>query len=143
MVQWKLHGLSSAQGQNFRLTSAFLQQLEDGRRYGIVDFGMLKRVTTSLLVIGMDDRPIIADTGDVIHGNLLAVYIEHIESPFIAASKQIYASELEEFAGTMNLSGYLRHLEARVKEEEDRIDRCMYVATKNTVSQRNWRSCAE
>ncbi|KAG8877126.1 hypothetical protein FRB97_003655 [Tulasnella sp. 331] len=133
LVQWKLHGLPSAQGQTHRLTSAFLQQLEDGRRDGVVDFGLLKQVTTSLLAVGMDDQPIISNSGEVVHGNLLAVYTQHIESPFIAACKQLYALELEGFTRTGNLSGYLRHLEARVREEEDRIDRCMYVATKNTL----------
>lgn len=135
LVQWKLCGLSSAQGQTQKLTSAILQQLQDRRRGGAIDSGLVKQVISSLLAIGMDNRPNIAYDGDIDLGDPLAVYTEHFESPFITATKRFYASEVEGYVSTGNLSGYLKHLENCVRAEEYWVQRCMNMTTRKAVRQ--------
>ncbi|KAG9007026.1 hypothetical protein FRB93_008293 [Tulasnella sp. JGI-2019a] len=132
LVQWKLHALPNAQGTTQRLTAAVLQQIEDERRGAVIDSGLLKQVVASLIAVGMDDRPtILAEQEDL--GDPLALYKKHVEESFITATKQFYAAELAEFKATGDVHGYFKKLDARMRDEEDRIELYLAPCTRQSL----------
>ena len=63
------------------------------------------------------------------------VYTEHLEIPLLQATETYYEHESEAFLAENNISDYMKEVERRLREEEDRIDR--YLAGKELINKCN------
>ena len=57
-----------------------------------------------------------------INKECLDVYKEHFEPPFIDSTEKYYKQETKTFLASHSLSDYLKKAEARLRQEEDRLD---------------------
>lgn len=63
----------------------------------------------------------------------LGIYTDVFERPFLDASKAFYAREGALRIGTYETAEYMLHVEARLKEEADRINACLESSTRKPL----------
>jgi cullin 1 len=85
----------------------------------------MERVVQSLVALGIDE-------GDTNRTNL-DVYKQHFEDPFLASTEGYYKAESETFIAENSVMDYMTKAEARLKEEEDRIDMYLHASSRKTV----------
>lgn len=86
-----------------------------------IDQGLVKMVLDSLVPIGFNK----ADVDE----ECLDLYKQHFEDPFIAATDQYYRTESESCLAQDSMSDYMKKVEERLKEEEDRVEQYLNTAT--------------
>ncbi|KAF7358134.1 CULLIN-2 domain-containing protein [Mycena venus] len=112
LFQWK-NAFFPVQQKHRNLTSAILRLIELQRNGKTIDQGLVKKVLGSMVSLGLDE----ANLNKV----CLDVYKEHFEIPFIEATEQYYRNESAAFLAKNGLSNYLKNVEERLREEEDRV----------------------
>lgn len=85
----------------------------------------MKKVIDSFVSLGLDD-------GDLNKVSLV-IYREYLEIPFLKATEKYYEQESEAFLAENSVSDYLEDIEARLREEEDRIDRYLNPVTRKEL----------
>lgn len=113
------------QQRHAKLATAILSLIEQQRNGEIIDQGLVKDVVGSFVSLGLDET----DSNKA----CLDVYIEHLETPFIAATESYYTKESESFLAENTIADYLRKAEDRLKEEEDRLDRYLNTLTRKPL----------
>lgn len=86
----------------------------------------MQRVVESFVALGLDD-------GDSNRQNL-EVYKESFEVPFLQATKVYYQVESQNYLAENPVTDYMKKAEARLKEEEDRVDKYLHASTRKNVS---------
>lgn len=113
------------QQRHAKLVTAILSLIEQQRNGEIIDQGLVKDVVGSFVSLGLDET----DSNKA----CLDVYIEHLETPFIAATESYYTKESESFLAENTIADYLRKAEDRLNEEEDRLDRYLNTLTRKPL----------
>ena len=90
-----------------------------------IDEGLVKTVVGSLVSLGLDRNDLNKVCFDV--------YEEHFETPFIAETVRYYKNESATFLAENSVSDYLKKAEDRLREEEDRVQRCLCTNTRQVL----------
>lgn len=141
--------------QKGKLANALLKQIEKQRNGEVIETSLVKKVIDSLgdysLVYRLSRKsrhtahiltvcvPIShtvslgLDETDTNRQNL-DVYRADFERPFISATEVYYKTESDAFVAENSVTDYMKKAEARLKEEEDRIELYLHPSTRGKVS---------
>ncbi|ESN98221.1 hypothetical protein HELRODRAFT_101759 [Helobdella robusta] len=100
------------------LRETFLSMMVKERNGEVVDRGAVKNGCQMLMVLGIDSR---------------AVYEEDFERPFLVQSAEFYKLESEKLLSENSASVYLKRVEARIFEEQERAVNCLNESTKEPI----------
>jgi len=125
LVQWKNNFFIHIQNKNSKLAGAILRLINRQRDGQEIDQGLVKRVVDSFVSLGLDEADI-----NKAH---LDVYKEHFEIPFLEATEKYYKLESEAFLAENSISDYLKKVEQRLREEEDRVERYLNTNTREPL----------
>eukprot|EP01119_Soliformovum_irregulare_P018177 TRINITY_DN5521_c0_g1_i1.p1 TRINITY_DN5521_c0_g1~~TRINITY_DN5521_c0_g1_i1.p1 ORF type:complete len:734 (+),score=232.83 TRINITY_DN5521_c0_g1_i1:107-2308(+) len=89
-----------------RLLKTLLTMIHRERTGEVINRGLIKSITQMLVDLGVSSR---------------SVYLEDFEKPFEETSSNFYRIESQEFITSNSCPDYLRKVEARIKEELDRV----------------------
>eukprot|EP01104_Vermistella_antarctica_P018565 TRINITY_DN6925_c0_g1_i1.p1 TRINITY_DN6925_c0_g1~~TRINITY_DN6925_c0_g1_i1.p1 ORF type:complete len:734 (-),score=196.01 TRINITY_DN6925_c0_g1_i1:99-2300(-) len=89
-----------------RLRDTLLDNIERERNGEVIDRRLVKSVTQMLVDVGVNSR---------------AIYEEDFEKPFLDSSAEFYRGEAQRFIGENSCSEYLKKVEARLREEAERV----------------------
>ncbi|KAN0060623.1 ubiquitin ligase (cullin) of SCF [Thecaphora frezii] len=121
LVQWKEHMFKHIQSKA-RLGNAIMKQIEKQRNGETIDASLVKNVLDSFVSLGLDE----ADTNRL----NLEVYKQEFEKPFLEATELFYKAESDSFVAQNSVTDYMKKAEARLKEEEDRVELYLHNTTK-------------
>ncbi|KAM0789674.1 hypothetical protein ACM66B_006536 [Microbotryomycetes sp. NB124-2] len=124
LVQWKDHFYKHVQSSN-KLTSAVLKLIEKQRQGETIETNLVKKVIDSFVALGLDE----ADT----NRQNLEVYRDAFEKPFLAATEIFYKAESEQFIAVNSVTEYMKKAEARLGEEESRVDLYLHASTRKSL----------
>ena len=96
--------------------------IERQRNGEAIDEGLVKKVVDSFVSLGIDESDL--------NKASLDNYKEHFEIQFLVATGAYYEHESESFVAENSLSNYLKKVEERLKEEEDRVERYLHPTTR-------------
>lgn len=129
LVSWRDNTFLYVQEQNSsgkaRLTQAVLNLIERQRNGELVDTALVQRIVESLVSLGIDE----SDT----NRTNLEVYKSAFQTPFLAATQVYYQTESEAFLAQNSVTDYMSKAEARLKEEEDRVDMYLHASSRKEV----------
>ncbi|KAF9000248.1 ubiquitin-protein ligase [Cyathus striatus] len=125
LAQWKTHFFMHIQNDNQKLAGAVLKLIQQQRNGETIDQGLVKKVVDSFVSLGLDN----ADPNK----ECLDVYKEHFEASFIDATEKYYKAESETFLAENSVSEYLKKAEARLLEEENRVERYLHTRTRKEL----------
>ncbi|EJC98884.1 Cullin-domain-containing protein [Fomitiporia mediterranea MF3/22] len=120
LVQWK-QGIFDLILDGNKLVRATLEQIEIERNGGSIDETLVKRIIDSFVYLGIDTENANEESLDI--------YKDHFENPFIAATEEYYKAESEAFLAENSVSDYLKKVEGRLKEEQERVDMYLHHIT--------------
>ncbi|GAA5919879.1 hypothetical protein JCM1841_002089 [Sporobolomyces salmonicolor] len=121
LVSWKDHFYTHVQAK-LKLTNAVLKLIEQQRNGETIETDLVKKVMDSFVALGLDE----ADT----NRQNLEVYREAFEKPFLSATETYYKAESEQFIGDNSVTEYMKKAEARLGEEENRVDLYLHASTR-------------
>ncbi|KAG8899979.1 hypothetical protein FRC00_000382 [Tulasnella sp. 408] len=129
-VRWRSYSGSKTfslyiHNKNQGLANAVLRLIEDQRNGQIIDIDLVKKVVDSFVSLGVDDFDPDKPSFDL--------YEEHFEIPLINAIEKYYRHESELLLANKSIREYLKKLEEWLKEEEDRVERCMNNVTRKAL----------
>lgn len=113
------------QHKKWRLTNALLRQVERQRNGEIVDVGMLKTVIGSFVTLGLsqgEGRP-----------PELLVYRTGFEQMFLSETSRFYRTESAEYIAQNGVTDYMKKVEIRLREEEERVQRYLHPTTEYSL----------
>lgn len=125
LVQWRKVFYEQVQSNN-KLSTAVLRQIEKERSGNVIETQLVKNVIDSLVALGLDET-------DAKRQNL-DVYRSAFEVPFIAATELYYRAESEQFIADNSVTEYMKKAEARLSEEDRRVESYLHHNTKKAVS---------
>ena len=96
--------------------------IERQRNGETIDEGLVKKVVDSFVFLGTDESDLDKASLDN--------YKEHFEIPFLVATEAYYKHDSESLVAENPLSDYLKTVERRLKEEEDRVERYLHPTTR-------------
>lgn len=96
---------------------AILRMIESERNGSTIDQGLVKKVVHSFVSLGLDDTDV--------NSECLYVYGDDFEMPFLAATERYYRKKSRAFLENHSVIEYLKKAEEWLKEEEDRVERCL------------------
>ncbi|ESN98219.1 hypothetical protein HELRODRAFT_84693 [Helobdella robusta] len=100
------------------LRETLLSMVAKERKGEVVDRGAVKNGCQMLMVLGIDSR---------------AVYEEDFERPFLVQSAEFYRLESEKFLSENSASVYIKKVEARILEEQERAVHYLDKSTKEPI----------
>lgn len=124
LAQWKEHMFRHVKAKQ-RLVNALLKQVEKQRNGEVIETSLVKKVIDSLVSLGLDEN-------DSTKLNT-EVYKAEFEAPFITATEIHYKTESDAFVAANSIVDYMKKTEARLKEEEDRVELYLHVSTRNKL----------
>ena len=95
------------------------------RNGATIDQGLVKKVLDSFISLDIDDSNL--------NKTCLYIYEKQFEVPFLDATQKFYKQESEWFLGANRLSDYLKEVEERLQEEEDRVDAYLIPQTREAL----------
>lgn len=122
LVLWKTNFCSHMQSD---LTGAILRLVERQRNGETIDQNLVKKVVDSFVSLGLDNTDI--------NKTSLDFYREHLEIPFLGATEKYYEQESKVFLVENSISDYLKKVQERLQEEEDRADRYLNAETREQL----------
>ncbi|KAG6895787.1 hypothetical protein C0992_012574 [Termitomyces sp. T32_za158] len=125
LLQWNTNLFTPIQQNNARLTNAVLRMIERERNGDSIDQGLVKKVVHSFVSLGLDDTDL--------NSECLNVYGESFEHPFLDATVAYYRRESRAYLDTHNIPDYLKKAEEWLKEEEDRVERCLVTLSRRAL----------
>lgn len=96
-----------------------------------VTFIYENELTIQIVSLGLDEQ-------DSNRSNL-TVYENSFQTAFLAATETYYSQESSQFLAENTVSEYLKKAEARLKEEEDRVEMYLHSSTRKAV-RHPWRN---
>ncbi|KAI9009083.1 Cullin [Hyaloraphidium curvatum] len=118
LVSWRDHLFMSVQGN---VMNAVLKLVERQRNGETIDTSLVKCVVDSFVALGLDENDSKKTTLDV--------YKTHFETPFIQATEAYYKAESEKFISENSIPDYMKKAEARLAEEESRVQMYLHTST--------------
>lgn len=103
-----------------RLLKMMLSLVYKERTGEPINRGLLKNITQMLIDLGINSR---------------SVYEEDFEKPFLEQSSTFYKVESQEFIGSNSCSDYMRKVEARIKEELERVTHYLDASTEPKIKE--------
>ena len=103
------------------MSSAILCLIEQQRNGETINEGLVKTIVNSFVSLGIDG----SNTNKV----SLDIYREHFETPFLEATEKYYRSESEAFLTQNSVLDYLKKVEERLQEEENRTECYLHTST--------------
>ncbi|KAF8076837.1 Cullin [Lyophyllum atratum] len=125
LSQWREVFFRQIQKDNRKLTTAVLRLVTQQRNGETIDQGLVKKVVDSFVSLGLDNADL--------NKECLDVYKEHLEGPFLDATEEYYKKESDSFLASNSVSDYLKKVEDRLKEEEDRVERYLHTKTRKEL----------
>jgi len=122
LVVWNDEMFKYIQAKNNKLANAILRLIERQRNGESINTGLIKQVVGSFVSLGLDEQ-------DSNRSNL-SVYESAFQTPFLIATENYYKAESEQFLAENTVSEYLKKAEARLKEEEDRVEMYLHSSTR-------------
>ncbi|KAL1915654.1 uncharacterized protein VTP21DRAFT_6413 [Calcarisporiella thermophila] len=101
--------------------AAVLKLVERQRNGESIETSLIKSVVDSFVALGLDDTDATKST--------LEIYQKHFEKPFIDATELYYKAESEKFVSENSVPDYLKKVEARLAEEESRVQMYLHQST--------------
>ncbi|CAG8516445.1 154_t:CDS:10 [Ambispora gerdemannii] len=124
LVSWRDNMFSSVQHNVMDAVKMLIQRQRNGET---VETGLIKLVVESFVSLGLDD----ADSSK----STLDVYRDHFEKPFVEATQNYYKTESEKFVSENSVTEYMKKAEARLIEEEGRVQAYLHPSTyKNLIT---------
>jgi cullin 1 len=99
--------------------------IERQRNGEAIDEGLVKKVLGSFVSLGINESDL--------NKASLDNYKEHFEIPFVVATEAYYKHESESFVAKNSVLDYLKKVEQRLKEEEDRVERYLHPTTRTLL----------
>lgn len=124
LIQWKTFVLAPVQ-QDGRLTHAVLDQIRDQRNGHVVQSTLLKTVLDSYVSLGIDD----ADATKI----NLDVYRNDFQQAFLDETLAYYKRESADFISTNSITDYMKKVESRLREEDDRVELYLHASTRRPL----------
>lgn len=93
-----------------RLPAALLDLIEAERKGKLIDRPLLKRLADMYVSLGADSR---------------SVYVEHFETPYLAASTAFYRNEALEVISSNSAPAHMAKAQERLAEERARVAECL------------------
>ncbi|KAJ3189785.1 hypothetical protein HDU85_000069 [Gaertneriomyces sp. JEL0708] len=127
LVTWRdyfFHFQGHGQGQT-KLMSAVLRLIQKQRDGETIDTSLVKKVSESFVALGLDET-------DTAKGNLEA-YKTYFEAPFLAKTETYYRMESEKFISENTITDYMKKAEARLIEEENRVQMYLHSDTQKPL----------
>ncbi|KAL2918338.1 ubiquitin ligase (cullin) of SCF [Polyrhizophydium stewartii] len=118
LVSWRDHLFQRLQE---KVIKAVLKTIAKQRNGETIDTGLIKTVVESYVSIGLDENDSRKST--------LEIYKTYFEAPFIEATEAYYKAESEIFITQNPITEYMKKAEARLKEEEKRVEMYLNPAT--------------
>ncbi|ORY98895.1 Cullin [Syncephalastrum racemosum] len=118
LVNWKRHMFTYV---HHNVIAAVLKLIERERNGETIETGLIKSIVESFVSLGLD-------TTDSTKSNL-DVYKQYFEEPFIQATEVYYTTESEKFISENSVPDYMKKAEARLQEEENRIQLYLHEST--------------
>ncbi|KAF5388288.1 hypothetical protein D9615_000826 [Tricholomella constricta] len=125
LSQWRDVFFRQIQKDDRKLTTAVLRLITQQRNGESIDQGLVKKVVDSFVSLGLDNADL--------NKECLDVYKEHLELPFLEATEDYYKKEADSFLATNSVSDYLKKVEERLREEEDRVERYLNTKTRKEL----------
>ncbi|GLB34233.1 putative cullin family protein [Lyophyllum shimeji] len=125
LSQWKEYFFRQIQKDDSKLTKAVLRLITQQRNGEAINQGLVKKVVDSFVSLGLDNADL--------NKECLDVYKEHLEGPFLEATEDYYKKESESFLAANSVSDYLKKVEDRLREEEDRVERYLHTKTRKEL----------
>ncbi|KAF9166185.1 hypothetical protein DFQ27_009054 [Actinomortierella ambigua] len=107
--------------------AAVLQLIERQRNGETVETSLLRNVVESFVALGVDETDPTKSTLDV--------YRVHFEQPFVSATEVYYKMESERFLSENSVTEYMKKAEARLAEEENRVQMYLHPSTHRPLIQ--------
>ncbi|KAF9952455.1 hypothetical protein BGZ70_000594 [Mortierella alpina] len=124
LVSWK-DSLFSHVERN--VMAAVLQLIERQRNGESVETSLLRNVVESFVSLGLDENDSKKTT--------LEVYRQYFEKPFVNATEVYYKMESEKFLSENSVTEYMKKAEARLAEEESRVQMYLHASTHKPLIQ--------
>ncbi|KAI3628540.1 CDC53 [Malassezia furfur] len=105
-----------------KLTNAVLDQIRIQRDGGVIQSSLLKTVLDSFVSLGIDDT-------DATRLNL-DVYRTEFQQAFLETTMEYYKAESAAFVAQNSVNDYMRKAEARLMEEDDRVELYLQPSTR-------------
>ncbi|KAG6831984.1 hypothetical protein H0H87_003128 [Tephrocybe sp. NHM501043] len=125
LSQWKDVFFKQIQKDNRKLTTAVLRLITQQRNGETIDQGLVKKVVDSFVSLGLDNTDL--------NKECLDIYKDHFEGPFLEATEEYYKKESDSFLAANSVSDYLKKVEDRLREEEDRVERYLHNKTRKEL----------
>ncbi|CAG8586993.1 797_t:CDS:10 [Ambispora leptoticha] len=124
LVSWRDNMFSAVQHNVMDAVKMLIQRQRNGET---VETGLIKLVVESFVSLGLDDADSTKSTLDV--------YRDHFEKPFVEATQNYYKTESEKFVSENSVTEYMKKAEARLLEEEGRVQAYLHPTTfKNLIT---------
>ncbi|ORY05863.1 Cullin-domain-containing protein [Basidiobolus meristosporus CBS 931.73] len=118
LVSWRDNLFTHVQNN---ITVAVLKLIERQRNGETIETGLIKSVVESYVSLGLDDSDSSKTTLDV--------YVKYFEAPFLSATEVYYKTESEKFVGENSVTDYMKKAEARLQEEDSRVQLYLHPST--------------
>ncbi|KAI8068663.1 Cullin [Gongronella butleri] len=122
LVNWKRNLFNFV---HHNVIAAVLKLIERQRNGESIETGLIKSVVESFVALGLDSN-------DTTKSNF-SVYKEYFEQPFIEATEVYYKTESEKFISENSVPDYMKKAEARLAEEENRVEMYLHESTHKTL----------
>jgi cullin 1 len=108
-----------------RLTNAILALIEKERNGEQIDTTLVQGVVGAYVALGLNkDKP---------KETTLDVYKKDFEEAFLAATEVYYTAESTQFIAVNTISDYMKKVDQRLKEEENRINMYLHLSSEHEV----------
>ena len=124
LIQWRRFVFTPLQRAGL-LTTALLGIIEAQRNGQVAEAGLLKTAVDSYVSLGMDDT-------EATRANI-DVYRNEFQVPFLAETEAYYRAESNAFLEANSTTDYFGKAEARLREEEDRVELYLHESTRRPL----------
>lgn len=124
LVSWRDHLFLN---MNQNVMKAVLDLIEKQRNGDMIDTGLIKQVVSNFVSLGLDEADFKKSTLDI--------YAKHFQEPFIKATEAYYKIESEKFISENSVVDYMKKAEARLNEEETRVQSYLHISTQSALIQ--------
>ncbi|OLL25318.1 Cullin-1 [Neolecta irregularis DAH-3] len=118
LVRWREDMFNYVQHQ---VMEAVLKMIEAQRNGEAIEAAFIKKIVDSFVSLGLDENDSTKSTLDV--------YREFFEKPFLLATQAYYKNESETFLSENSVVDYMKKAEARLSEEEARVQMYLHPST--------------
>ncbi|KAJ3195927.1 hypothetical protein HK101_010606 [Irineochytrium annulatum] len=118
LVSWKDVLFLSVQTNVMAAVLKLIQKQRDGET---IEHSLVKSVVDSFVALGLDENDSTKPTLDI--------YKQFFELPFISATELYYTTESEKFISENSITDYMKKAEARLLEEENRVQLYLHPST--------------